>query len=127
MFDKAKTYTRKEIQALVGGEIQTYLPQRNKQILAGCFNLELNPDCPVQIQAGKSGKVKKKAELVMSQMENEFPVFAKEGKKSKYYSYLGKYRCVGGTCDPKELAQAEQKSGRHGALSYVFNLVPADK
>lgn len=40
--------------------------KKNKRILAGCFNLELNPDCPNQVQAGNAGKVTTKAELLIS-------------------------------------------------------------
>lgn len=122
MFDENIDYSRTEIQKLVGGEIQTYLPQKNKRILAGCFNKELNPDCPVQIQAGNAGKVTIKAALVISQPENEFPVFIKPNKKSKVYRYIGIFRCIGGSSDPEILREAESKSGRFGQLSYVFNL-----
>lgn len=122
MFNKERVYSRTEIQNLVGGEIQTYLPQRNKRILAGCFNQELNPDCPLQIQAGSAGKVISKAELIISQPENEFPVFIKPNGKSKGYRYIGVFKCIGGTNTPEILREAEQKSGRFGQLSYVFDL-----
>jgi hypothetical protein len=122
MFVKDRVYSRTEIQHLVGGEIQTYLPQRNKRILAGCFNQELNPDCPVQIQAGNAGKVISKAELVISQPENEFPVFIKPNEKSKDYRYIGVFKCTGGTNAPEILREAEEKSGRFGQLSYAFDL-----
>lgn len=122
MFDENKEYSRKKIQELIGGEIQTYLPQKNKRILAGCFNLELNPDCPAQIQAGKPPKVSSKAELLISQPDNVFPVFVKPSSASKLYKYIGQFRCVSGTNESKILADAESKSGREGQLSYVFNL-----
>ncbi|MFP6847554.1 MAG: hypothetical protein VCA57_02545 [Pseudomonas sp.] len=122
MFDKDRVYSRTEIQSLVGGEIQTYLPQRNNRILAGCFNKELNPNCPLQIQAGSASKVIRKAELIISQPENEFPVFTKPNKKSKDYRYIGVFKCTGGTNAPEILKEAEEKSGRFGQLSYVFDL-----
>lgn len=122
MFDKTKSYARKEIQELVGGEIQTYLPQKNKRILAGCFNRELNPDCPSQVQAGNAGKVTTKAELLISQPDNVFPVFIKPNESSRLYEYIGQYSCLGGTNEQSVLDQAESKSGRYGELSYVFDL-----
>lgn len=124
MFDKTKEYTRMEIQKLIGGELQSYLPQRNKRILAGCFNRSYNPDCPESIQAGKPKKVVDKAELLISQPDNEFPVFVKEGKSSRTYSFIGYYHCTGGSKDQDALKAAEMKSGRHGELSYVLNLTP---
>ncbi len=50
MLIPGNTYTREEIQGEVGGEMPTYLPQNNNGILAGCFNEELNPNCPNEVQ-----------------------------------------------------------------------------
>ena len=122
MFEFDKDYTRTEIQQLIGGEIQTYLPQKNKIILAGCFNRELNPNCPYEIQAGSKNKVAQKAALLISLPHIEFPVFIKETKSSKYYRFDGIYRCVGGTSAAEALAEAEQRSGRSGELSHVLHL-----
>jgi hypothetical protein len=124
MYDVSKKYTRTEIMGLVGGEIQTYLPQKEGIILAGCFNLELNPDCPIQIQAGNAEKVKKKAELLIGQPDTVFPVFVKETQKDSLYRYIGLFRCISGTSESSILSEAEAKSGRYGKLSYVFNLDP---
>ena len=127
MFDKNIEYTRSDIQGLVGGELQTYLPQKNKRILAGCFNEELNPECPNEIQAGNKPQVKIKAELLLTQQENVFPVFTKPTMKSKHYRYKGQFRCIGGSNDRDVLNVAEQKSGRHGELTYVLSLQQATK
>lgn len=125
MFDKSVEYTRADIQALVGGELQTYLPQKDKRILAGCFNEELNPDCPNEVQAGNKPQVKTKAELLLSQQDNVFPVFTKRTMNCKHYRYIGQFRCVGGSNNRDDLELAEQKSGRHGKLTYVLNLQQA--
>jgi hypothetical protein len=122
MFDINKEYTRSEIQKIVGGELQTYLPQKDKRILAGCFNEELNPECPNEVQAGSSPRVKAKAELLLEQQDNVFPVFTKPTMKSKTYQYKGYYRCVSGTNDRSALALAEEKSSRHGQIPYVLKL-----
>ncbi|ABO22473.1 hypothetical protein [Shewanella loihica] len=119
---KGNLFTRTEIQQLVGGEIQTYLPQKNKVILAGCFNRKLNPDCPTEVQAGNAKKVTQKAALLISQPNTIFPVFTKGSDTDKHYEFIGMYRCTGGTNAPKVLAQAEKKSGRIDQLSYVFQL-----
>lgn len=109
---------------MVGGEIQTYLPQNEGKILAGCFNLELNPDCPSQIQAGNAYTVRRKAELLIKQPENIFPVFIKKTKKDSVYEYIGQFRCISGTNKQSVLNDAEARSGRFGELSYVFSLEP---
>ena len=116
-------YTRKDIQELVGGEIQTYLPQKDKVILAGCFCRELNPRCPNEIQSGKAEKVIQKAELLLSQPETVFPVFVKELKSDKEYRFIGFFRCIGGSNDREVVSEAESRSHRQGKVSYVLNLV----
>jgi len=127
-FVKDKLYTRQEIQQLVGGEIQTYLPQSNKIILAGCFSRELNPDAPNEIQAGNAHRVSAKAYLLSQQPETIFPVFLKEKKKDKHYSYIGRYKYMENsiTHDTNKICEAEEKSGRHGELSYLFKLTEVD-
>lgn len=125
MFDESIEYTRADIQALVGGELQTYLPQKDKRILAGCFNQELNPDCPNEVQAGNKPQVRAKAELLLSQQDNVFPVFTKPTMNCKYYRYIGQFSCVGGSNDRAVLDVAEQKTGRHGKLTYVLKLQQA--
>ncbi len=114
-------YTRAKIQKMVGGELQTYLPQKNKYILAGCFSLELNPDAPNIIQVGKLPQVKAKAELLARQPENRFPVFLRESDKHCYlFQGYFKFRSI--TDNRSEIAAAELKSNRPNELSYVMHL-----
>lgn len=87
-FSSKRTYTRTEIKDVVGGENQTYLPQKNKIILPGCFNKELNPDCPEEIQIGYPDKVMSKAFLLMDQPETRFPVFVKNRYYDKEYNFF---------------------------------------
>ncbi|CAN5852907.1 hypothetical protein BH10CHL1_BH10CHL1_22930 [soil metagenome] len=116
-------YTRTEIQGMVGGELQTYLPQKNKCILAGCFSLELNPCAPNIIQVGKLPQVKAKAELLARQPENRFPVFVRESDQH-LYSFQGYFKFRSITDNRSEIEVAERKSGRLGELSYVIYLQP---
>lgn len=48
-FDFRRTYTRDQIHNLLGGETQTYLPQRGNQIVCGCFDQSENPKAPDEI------------------------------------------------------------------------------
>lgn len=123
MFDSNKKYTRTDIQQARGGEIQTYLPQKDFIILAGCFNRQSNPDCPTQIQAGSLPKVIEKAKLLKSQPETIFPVFTKETENDKYYTYVGHFKCESASNDKELIQEAESKSGRYGKISYLLNLV----
>ncbi|PSB09629.1 hypothetical protein C7B62_12640 [Pleurocapsa sp. CCALA 161] len=124
-FDKNKQYSRREIQKIVGGEIQTYLPQKNHRILAGCFCRELNPDAPKQIQAGKGTRIYAKARLLAEQPETIIPVFIKNKEKDKCYQYIGnyKYKLNSITKDISKIKEAEEKSKRSNSLSCLFDLV----
>lgn len=121
MFKTTIEYSRAEIMKSVGGEPRTYLPQKNHVILAGCFNREDNPDQPIEIQAGNTKGVKKKA-IRLSTQHTEFPVFTKEKRNDKKYKFEGYYKCVGHSLTTAVLEIAEKKSGRFGELSCVLYL-----
>jgi hypothetical protein len=122
MFRPGVPYTRSDIKAQVGGELQTYLPQKDHCILAGCFSLELNPAAPEKVYAGNAAKVVAKAELLSRQPENSFPVFLKEKLSSKHYFFVGNYKCRDISNSPADIAAAEKESQRPGKLSYVIYL-----
>jgi hypothetical protein len=122
MFRTGVPYTRTEIQAQLGGELQTYLPQRDHRILAGCFTSELNPAAPNEVYAGNAPKVAAKAELLSQQPENRFPVFLKERLSSQHYFFVGYYKFRSISNAPTVIAAAEKKSHRPGELSCVIYL-----
>ena len=119
-------YTRSEIQVMCGGESQTYLPQKNKIILAGCFTVEkMNPAAPKEIQAGKAPKVITKAELLSQQPNTRFPVFLKQCRSDRLYFFKGYFKFKSMSKKPRVIANAEARSGRKNELSYVITLEPA--
>lgn len=119
-------YTRTDIQAMVGGELQTYLPQKNKVILAGCFTKgDMNPEAPNVVQVGNVPKVVAKAVLLSQQPETVFPVFVKLRQSEKTYRFCGNYRFQSLSDDPNEIRAAEHASGRKGQLAFVLRLSPA--
>lgn len=122
MFNLSQLYTRAEIQRLIGGELQTYLPQKNNRILAGCFNKELNPDCPNEIQVGVKQRVRQKALLLIEQPETIFPVFIKESKRSKFYRFEGMFYCSGSSYEKDLISAAEVRSGRLGEVTCILYL-----
>lgn len=118
-------YSRAQIQAMIGGELQTYLPQKAKIILAGCFAVEKkNPDAPNEIQAGNLPKVAAKADLLASQPATVFPVFLRKSEVSRDYYFVGNYKCIRQNKSAGVIAKAEARSGRHGELSCVLYLEP---
>lgn len=121
-------YSREKIrEALGGGELRTYLPQRDGQIIAGCFGRKRNPEAPREIQVGKGPQNIRKAELLAEQPEKHIPVFVKRTdlkNTDKLWEYYGLYAFRQLLNDRQTLAQAEEKSGRHGKLTYVLRLEP---
>ena len=115
-------YTRTDIKNQLGGEVQTYLPQNKKIILAGCFTVDnMNPDAPDIIQAGNAPKVAAKAVLLSNQPES-FPVFLKQKSSDKHYFFEGYFKFKDISNDAAVIAAAELRSGRFDELSYVFEL-----
>ena len=118
-------YTRTDIQTMVDGELQTYLPQKNKVILAGCFTKDaMNPKAPDVVQVGNAPKVVAKAVLLSQQPETVFPVFVKQRQSEKTYKFCGYYRFQSLSDDPDELKDAERASGRKGELAFILRLKP---
>lgn len=116
-------YTRTDIKNQLGGEIQTYLPQNKKIILAGCFTVDsMNPDAPAIIQAGNAVRVAAKAVLLSSQPDTVFPVFLKKQSSDKHYFFEGYFKFKSISNQPAVIAAAEMRSGRFDELSYVIEL-----
>jgi hypothetical protein len=119
-------YMRRAIHEKVGGgEEQSYLPQQNGKIIAGFFKLERNPGAPREIQVGKGPRNVRKAELLAEQDDKRIPVFMKRTdlrKTNKPWQYHGEYEFSELLNDSSTLKEAEEKSGRHGGLTYVLRL-----
>ena len=119
-------YTRADIQTMVGGELPTYLPQKNKVILAGCFTIDqMNPDAPTEVQAGNKPKVASKAVLLSQQPDTIFPVFLKQKRSDKHYFFKGNFKFKAISNASSDIKKAEAKSKRHNMLSYVITLQQA--
>ena len=116
-------YTRTDIQHMVGGEMQTYLPQRDGVILAGCFIIDkMNPSAPAEVQAGNLPRVAAKALLLSQQPNTKFPVFLKQKRSNRDYFFKGYFKFKSISNSHEAIVAAEARSGRHGELSYVIQL-----
>ncbi|HNF62991.1 MAG TPA: hypothetical protein PKZ20_14740, partial [Rhodocyclaceae bacterium] len=114
-------YTRTQIQAFVGGELTTYLPQRDHRILAGCFARDLNPKAPDIVFAGNKAKVAHKARLLARQPDNCFPVFVRDNKRAPYF-FQGYFAYERLSDLAEDIRSAEALSGRYNQLSCVLHL-----
>ena len=118
-------YRRSAIQAMCGGEMQTFLPQEDGIIIAGCFTVEkMNPCAPLEILAGNAPAVAARAVLLSQQPSTIFPVFLKQNSTDRQYFFKGYFTFNNISNEPSVIADAEARSGRENELSYVITLKP---
>ncbi len=126
-FEEGEMYSREEIHEVLGGDLQSYLPQKDGKIVCGCFRRDRrgpydgwNPEAPKEVLVGDAPVVKAKAKL-LSQQGDPICVFIK--KAPRRWEYVGFYRCRPGSYseDPGLRKRKEAESGRKG-LASVFSL-----
>lgn len=122
-----KEYSREEINAMLGGSVQSYLPHRDGRIVCGCFDPgdDMNPSAPEEIlfgRADESPQIVKCAHLVFEQGQRgeAIPVFLKRGPNR--WAFQGHYLCIGITTDERvvarKLRQHPQRGGFKGVLRF---------
>jgi hypothetical protein len=116
-FKKNECYTRKEIHALLGGSIVSYLPTVNRTVVAGCFRLDTNPDAPDIILPGNGQLIKKTAEFFASSGVI-VPVFIK--RNIEKWCYVGNFRVSKQRADKDEIKGYAQRTGRTDISSILF-------
>jgi len=118
-------YSRKDIHNEIGGETETYLPQKYKQVVCGCFKLELNSDVPLEVQVGEKPTVVAKTELLEQQANQRIPIFVQDPTlRKKNWIYRGLYDFVELVRDKSIIEAAAQKTGRVGKLTYLIRFKP---
>lgn len=118
-FVRGRTYTLAQICGELGGETQSYLPQRQGQIVCARLTAEMNPGVPHEVLVGDLPRVRQKAALLAEQ-KGPIPVFIKEGPNR--WRYHGRMVCTGFGCDRKLVRDCEARSGR-ADLAGVLRLI----
>jgi hypothetical protein len=116
-FTIGEYYSRREIHEALGGELETYLPQRDGQIVCACLTEELGSDVPNKVLIGDAPKVIEKANLLLTQSE-PIPVFLKVAKN--HWQYVGEYRVDGSSTSSVVIEQEEEASGRNGIVMVLY-------
>jgi hypothetical protein len=120
-------FTRQEISHLLGGSIQSYLPERDGRVVCGCFKPDddMNPNAPEEVLFGtpdESPNINRAADLVFEQGRagQAIPVFLKDAPNR--WRYVGDYLCIGLTRDPRvlerKLAAYPRRRTFHGVLRF---------
>ncbi len=87
-FEQNRPYTRDELNALLGGNVNFFLPTKGGKPLYGCFRKEVNPRLPDLVYV-ISGSQRERAarDAVLSRIP--FPVF--EQVESETWQYIGDF------------------------------------
>jgi hypothetical protein len=110
-------YTRERIQEELGGENETYLPQKDNRIVCGCFTQELSPLAPYLVLVGDAPKVVNKARILIMQWR-AIPVFMKRAVNK--WEYVGKFRVKAHSTDPEEIKLIQQHVGRDAVIMVLY-------
>jgi hypothetical protein len=70
------SYSREQINFMVGGGVQSFLPTKNGRVVCGCFLLKQNPDAPTEVLVGAGPQRERTAVTAVLQL-TPFPVFVK--------------------------------------------------
>jgi hypothetical protein len=119
MFSEGDCYTRQEINAAVGGSVQSYLPTVHKQVVAGCFNPTYDPSAPEIVLVGRGPIIEGTAEQLTLQ-GNGVPTFLKRGVNR--WEYTGRYRVARHSRDEQEIQQHARKADRIGDVTSILFL-----
>ena len=117
MFKIGAMYTRKEINAALGGSVQSYLPTKNGEVVAACLTKEYNPEAPKVILIGK-GPIIESAGRMLAQQLSPIPVFMKHAVNA--WEYIEKYKTAGYITKPVEMEPYIKKSGRSDVVGVIL-------
>jgi MoxR-like ATPase len=111
-----RTYSRDEIQDVVGGGDKTsFLPHRNKRVLCGCFTLTMNPGAPEKVDFGDGQEARIWAKRLVD-TGNPIPIFIKQAENK--WEYVGHFRAIRLSMDGSDLLEARQR--RMDAIGTIF-------
>jgi hypothetical protein len=110
-----KRYTRRQIATMFGGDVVSYLPNRDGVVLSGCFKREpeWNPGAPDEVVFGPGPKVLRSAEILAGQ-DQAIPVFIFRG--SAAWEYVGDYQCTGLRTESDTCRSAERRNPDRGKI-----------
>lgn len=116
---KGKTYSRKEISKMLGGNSQVYLPMKKDKVTCGCFLKSLNPDAPEEVLIGD---IDQKSAKILSWQDESIPVFIKQ--ESAVWEYVGDYKCIDYITKSALLRQKEKQHPNRGTITAILKFKP---
>jgi hypothetical protein len=111
------SYTREQINAMVGGGVQSFLPTKNGRVVCGCFLLKLNPDAPAEVLVGVGPQRENTAKVAVLQLTS-IPVFLK-GDVGEW-EYIGRYRAYRYLERAHKLLADEERAKREDVAGILY-------
>ena len=128
MLRVGECYSRREIHEMLGGELISYLPQRDGDIVCGCFCRDgYDPNAPDEVLVGRKRRNQQKAWLFCEQ-DWAVPVFLKLADGA--WQYVGDYQVDDFDTLDTDCAEVERKgreAGRDDVTMVLYlEKAPAD-
>jgi hypothetical protein len=116
---KGRRYTWSEIVDETGadGSPPFYLLHRGGVVVAGCFTLDLNPEAPLVILAGKGPLISELADIFCAQT-GSIPVCVKSGMGE--WLCCGDFTLVRSSTDPAEITSHTAEARRSDVYKLLF-------
>jgi hypothetical protein len=116
LFAIGASYTRPDINKVIGGEQQIYLPSKAGRVVCACLKPTLNRDAPKVILVGAKTMVLKRGRTLANQ-GGSIPVFIKGG--SNDWRYAGDFEVASWSEDQAEINKYQAPSGRNDARMVI--------
>ncbi|WP_052464662.1 hypothetical protein [Geoalkalibacter subterraneus] len=114
---KGNSYTRTDINRILGGGIQEYLPHMDGQVVCACLKESMNPGIPDVILVGEGVNVVRYAKVFASQKQF-VPVFIK--RESNEWIYVGNYRVRNVNEEQGHVKALAAKAGRSDLVMVLY-------
>jgi hypothetical protein len=111
------SYSREQINAMLGGGVQAFLPTKNGRVVCGCFKLDLNPDAPSEVLVGFGPQRETSARTAVLQ-QTPFPIFLK--REVDAWEYVGIYRAVRYLTRGHDLLKEEERAKREDVAGILY-------
>ena len=119
-FEVGRSYTRREIYDILGGDLVSNFPSHQGQVLYCCVSQYWNPDAPEIILIDRQERMTQNAKHFVSQSE-PIPVFVKQGRrKNSELVYRGMFLAERYSTDRDEIHPLARKAYRSDIVVVLF-------
>lgn len=116
-------YTREQINEMMGGGVQAFLPMKGSRVVCGCFRLDQNPDAPAEVLVGTGPKRELSAKAAVIQ-QTAIPIFLK--REVGEWEFIGHYKPKR-YLDRGHALLAEEARAKREDVAGILYLEPSEK